>query len=127
MPRSSQKECTRRELWARYLRNASRYGFHHHATRRLLQLHEGFMQQRYMYPRLPVPKSNWANHILPQYSEDCWRTVTRMDPQSFKYILALLKDNPIFYNKSTSPQATYSGQQCSGAVVTRLMQLAWTE
>ena len=75
-----------------------------------LQLHERFMQQRYMYPRLPVPKSNWANHILPQYSEDRWRTVTRMDPQSFKYILALLKDNPIFYNKSTSPQASIDQQ-----------------
>ena len=110
MPHPSQKECTRRELWARYLRNASRYSFHHHATRRLLQLHEGFMQQRYMYPRLPVPKSNWTNHILPQYSEDCWRTVTRMEPQSFKYILALLKDNPIFYHKSTSRQAPVDQQ-----------------
>lgn len=70
-----------------------------------MQLHESFMQQQYMYPRLPVLKSNWANHILPHYSEDCWRTVTRMDSQSFKYILALFKDNPIFYNKSTSPQA----------------------
>ena len=58
MPYPSQKEFTRREIWARYLRNASRYGFSHHPTGRLLRIHEGFKQQRYMYLRLPVPKSN---------------------------------------------------------------------
>ena len=70
MPRPSEKERTRREIWARYLLCAARYGVFHHRARRFLQLHESFMQQRYMYPRLLVPKSNWANHILPQYSED---------------------------------------------------------
>lgn len=109
MPYLSQKECTRREIWTRYLRNASRYGFHHHTIRRLLRLHEGFKQQRYIYPRLPVPKSNCANHILPQYSEDRWRTFTRMDPEIFKHILALIKDNSIFH-KSTSPQAPIDQQ-----------------
>lgn len=59
------------------------------------------MQQHYIYPQLPVLKSNWANYILPQYSKDYWKTITWMDSQSFKYILALLKDNPIFYNKLT--------------------------
>lgn len=33
-----------------------------------------------------------------------------MDPQSFEYILALLKDNPIFHNKSTSPQTPVDQQ-----------------
>lgn len=33
-----------------------------------------------------------------------------MNPQSFRYILALLKNNPIFYNKSTSPQAPVDQQ-----------------
>ncbi len=33
-----------------------------------------------------------------------------MDSESFKHILALLKDNPIFYNKSTSPQAKMDQQ-----------------
>ncbi len=110
MPRPSKKECTRREIWAKYLRNASRYGFHHHTTRRLLRLLKGFKQPRYMYPRLPVPKSNWTNHILPQYSEDRWRTVTRIDPESFKHIIALLKNNPIFYNKSTFLQTPVDQQ-----------------
>ena len=63
-----------------------------------------------MYPRLPVPKSNWANCILPQYSEDRWRTVTRMDPQSFEHILDLIRNSPIFYNRSTSSQAPIDQQ-----------------
>ena len=33
-----------------------------------------------------------------------------MNPQSFKYILALLKENPIFYNKSTFSQAPVDQQ-----------------
>ncbi len=33
-----------------------------------------------------------------------------MDSQSFKYIFALLKDNLIFYNKSTSLQAPVDQQ-----------------
>lgn len=110
MPCPSEKERTRREIWARYLQCVVRYGFCHHTTRRFLRLHEGFMQQRYMYSRLPVPKSNWANHILPQYSEDRWRTVIRMNPQSFEYILDLIKNNPIFYNRSTSSQALIDQQ-----------------
>ena len=31
-------------------RHDTPYAFYHHATKRLLKLHEGFMQQRYMYP-----------------------------------------------------------------------------
>ena len=33
-----------------------------------------------------------------------------MDSQSFKYMLVLLKDNPIFYNKLTSLQAPVDQQ-----------------
>ena len=31
--------------------------------------------------------------------------MTRMDPQSFEAILHLIQDNPIFQNRSSSPQA----------------------
>lgn len=110
MPRPSEKERTRREIWARYWQSAAQYGFGHHITRRFLRLHEGFKRQRYMYPRLSVPKSNWANHILPQYSEGRWRTVTRIDPHSFDHILELIRNSLIFYNRSTFSQAPIDQQ-----------------
>lgn len=52
-------------------------------TRQLDDCYEGPVQKRYMYSRLPVPKSNWSNCILPQYDDDRWRGVTRMDPGGY--------------------------------------------
>lgn len=63
-----------------------------------------------MYPLLSVLKSNWMNGILLQYLENCWRTVTQIDPQSFKHILDLIKNSQIFCNKSTSSQAFINQQ-----------------
>ena len=31
-------------------------------------VHEGFTKERYMYPRQPVPKSNWAAQVVPACS-----------------------------------------------------------
>ena len=61
MPRLAKKECMRREIWARFIRALSKHGLRNKIAQRLLRLHEGFVHQRYMYSRLPVPKSNWAN------------------------------------------------------------------
>lgn len=110
MPRLTDKETQRRELWALFVAHGSKYGWTHPETRRLLMLHEGFTEERYMHPRQPVPKSNWAAQVLPQYSEERWRTFTRMEPTSFQFVLDLIKDNHIFTNKSNCEQDLVSSQ-----------------
>lgn len=72
----------------------------------LLKLHQNIMQQRYKSPWLPIPKPSWGNRIRPQYPEGCRRTVTRINPQNFEYILDSIKNNLIFYKRSTFP-STY--------------------
>ena len=50
MPRLADKEIQRRELWALFVTHGSKYGWRHPETRRLLMLHEGFTEERYMHP-----------------------------------------------------------------------------
>lgn len=59
-----------------------------------------------MISQIPVPKSNWASEILPKYSEPRWRIMTQMDLQSFKAILHLIQNNPIFQNHSSFSQTS---------------------
>lgn len=110
MPHFSKKECTYREIYSRFIRALSRHSLQNKTTRQLLRLYEDFVQQRYMYSRLPIPKSNWANHILPQYNDDHWREVMQMDLESFEFVIDLIKDCHIFHNQSTSLQASIEEQ-----------------
>ncbi len=105
MSRTTEKQRCRQQIWAKYLHEFRQKGRNHVNTERWFRIHKGFSQQRYMISRISVPKSNWASEILPKYSEPRWRVMTRMDPQSFKAILHLIQDNPIFQNRSSSPQA----------------------
>ena len=50
MPRLSEKEIAQRELWARFVRSGVFKGWAHPDTRRLLMIHEGFIEQRYTNP-----------------------------------------------------------------------------
>ena len=110
MPRISKKERRRRELWALFLKKASVRGIKDPSTQRLLALHEGFVEQRYMEPRPYILKSNWATSVLPSYTDEKWRTVMRVDPMSFEFIAHLICDNPIFSNESKIPQAPIDEQ-----------------
>lgn len=111
MPRLSDKEFARRELWASFARSGVFKGWCHPDTRRLLLIHEGFIEQWYTNPRDNELKSNWAVQIFPQYDDNRWRVSRRMDPESFKFILSLIEDHLIFYNRSTCPQTSVKSQQ----------------
>ena len=104
MPRISEKEKRRRELWAVFLKKAHTKGARDPCTRRLLALHEGFVAQRYMEPRVHILKNNWADSVLPTYSDAKWRNIMRVDPPSFEFILRQIRDHPVFSNKSNRPQ-----------------------
>lgn len=103
MPRTTEKQRCRHQIWAKYLHEFCQKGRNHVNTKHWFRIHEGFSQQQYMIPRISVPKSNWVSEILPQYSEPRWRVMTRIDSRSFKAILHLIQDNPIFQNLSSSP------------------------
>ena len=66
-------------------------------------IHERFTEQRYTNPRYQVPKSDWTLYIFSQYDSNCWRVSPYIDPESFKFILSLIENYPIFSNQSTSP------------------------
>ena len=110
MSRLSNKEVLRREIFNLFIHSSARYGRSHPRTRRLLALLEAFAEEQYIEPRNFVPKSNWAINILPQYSEDRWRSFSRMSPRSFKHILCLISGNSVFYNNSTCQQAPIEAQ-----------------
>ena len=63
-----------------------------------------------MYDRLPIPKSNWANAVLPKLSDDRFRKILRMDRLSFKYVTSLIKDDPVFHNNSNIQQTPVYAQ-----------------
>ena len=65
MPRLSDKEVARRELWASFAQSGVFKDWNHPDTRRLLMIHERFIEQQYTNPRDRVPKSNWATQIFP--------------------------------------------------------------
>ena len=67
-------------------------------------IYKSLREQRYLYDCLFIPKSNWANTVLPNLSDDRFRKIFRMDRLSFKYVTSLIKDDPIFYNNSNIPQ-----------------------
>ena len=65
------------------------------------------MEERYMKPRIAVPKSDQASYILSQYADARWRIFTRMNPE---YIVRLISNNLVFHNNSTSQQAPVESQ-----------------
>lgn len=112
------KKLRAANLWASFARSGVFKGWNHPDTQRLLMIHEGFIEQRYINPRDKVLKLNWATQNFPQYDDNRWRVSTRMDPESFKFIFSLIEDHPIFYNQSTCPLSkirtpSYSLQACA--------------
>ena len=75
-----------------------------------LLLAEGIQEQRYLTPRLFVPKSNWASAVLPNLSDDRFRSLLRMNRFSFDHVLGLIRNDPVFFNKSRVPQASVEHQ-----------------
>ena len=69
-----------------------------------LMIYESLQKQRYLYNRLPIPKSNWANTVLPKLFDDRFRKILCMDRLSFKYVTS------IFYNNSNIPQTPIHAQ-----------------
>ncbi len=110
MPRTSNKERYRREIFNLYIHSYATRGSKHPKTRRLLAIHGGLLEERYIEPRVMVPKSDWATTILPQYSDSRWRSFSRMSPESFKHIASLIEGNNVFHNNSTSQQASIKTQ-----------------
>lgn len=110
MPRLSDKEKSRWELFNLFIRNRKRLGNRHPKTRKSLAMHKAFVEERYIKPRIFVPKSDWARDVLPQYADDRWRSFARMSPESFQHVLRFISDNPVFYNNFTSPQASIETQ-----------------
>ena len=105
MPRLSNKEKYRREIFYLWIKNRKRHGSNHRITRKWRAVHEALAEERYMEPRVFVPKSDWARNILPKYSDIRWRSFARMSPESFRHILGLISNNPLFYNNA-NPQQT---------------------
>ena len=100
MPRLSNKEIQRREVFNLYLISLRRRDRRYSKTRKWLAIHEAFMKERYMEPRIAISKFDWASHILPQYADARWRTFARMNPESFQHIVRLISNNPVFHNNS---------------------------
>ena len=69
MPRLSDKEVHRRQLFNLFVGSLARRGRRHPITRKRPAIHEAFVEERYMEPRGVVPKSDWASDVLPQYSD----------------------------------------------------------
>ena len=105
IPRISNKEKQRREIFHLYVKSRFRHGNSHRITKRWRAYLEAFVEERYMEPRVRVPKSDWARDILPQYSDTRWRSFARISPESFRHILGLISNNSIFYNNA-NPQQT---------------------
>ena len=103
MPRVSQKERLRRELWDLWIYHLAEEEEEDAET--LAFLHWGLKEQRYLNPRISVPKSSWMVGILPHYSSQRFRSITRMSKSSFCLLASILERDPVFTNHSTSQQA----------------------
>lgn len=73
-------------------------------------MHEAVKEQRYLYPRDPVPKSNVLVLLLNRFKDEKFRSFARMNRSSFRAVYRLLCDDPIFTNNSNNPQAPVESQ-----------------
>lgn len=71
---------------------------------------EGVKDQRYLTAREGIPKSTWATTILPDLSDTRFRKFIRMDRASFRHVVALIRNDPIFQNNSSYAQAPVEAQ-----------------
>lgn len=110
MPRYSIKYHTKNDTYRMFVREYVEQGDLTEDVLTWLMIYQSLHEQRYLYDRLPIPKSNWAHIVLPQLSDDRFRKILRMDRLSFKYVTSLIKDDPVFYNNSNIPQTPVHAQ-----------------
>ena len=60
---------------------------------------------RYIEPRVGIPKAiDWSTRVLPFLADDRFRSVVRVDRDTFRTILHEIRDHPVFQNNSNQPQ-----------------------
>lgn len=106
MPRHSIKYYTNNDAYGMFVREFAEQGDLTEDALTWLMIYDLLRKQRYLSDRLPIPKLNWANTVLPKLSDDRFRKILRMDRLSFKYVTNLIKDDPIFYNNSNISQTS---------------------
>ena len=104
VPRRSIKYHTKNDTYRMFIEEFVEQGELTEDALTWLMIHESFRKQHYLYDCLPIPKSNWANIILPKLSDDRFCKFLQMDRLSHKYVISLIKDDLIFYNNSNIPQ-----------------------
>jgi hypothetical protein len=78
---------------------------------KLLAAYDEVSSTRYLVPRLRIPKStDWILRVLPQLSDERFRTYTRMGRRSFGVICSMIEDHPVFLNQSSSKQTPVYNQ-----------------
>lgn len=110
MPCYSIKYYTKNDVYGMFVKEFVEQGNLTEDALTWLMIYESLRKQRYLYNRLPLPKSNWANTVLPKLSDDRFRKILCMDQLSFNYVTSLIKDDPIFYNNSNIPQTPVHAQ-----------------
>lgn len=83
MPRHSIKYHTKNDAYGIFVREFAEQGELTKDALTWLMIHESLRKQRYLYDRLSIPKSNWANTVLPKLSDDRFRKILHMDRLNF--------------------------------------------
>ena len=74
-------------------------------------IYEEIRTTRYLVPRTRVPKSTeWVLRVLPQLSDDRFRSYTRMHRRSFGILCSMIEDHSVFQNHSSCAQVPVDQQ-----------------
>ena len=116
MPRYSNKLLLQRDLYHLFLASSTLATSSNEADDALeyLILSEGLKDQRYLFSRSSILKSNWAVRVLPTLSDDRYRGYLRMSRISVQRIVDLIRSDSVFQNNSNIQQAPVESQlQCA--------------
>ena len=114
IPRYSKKHYERKDLYNLFIGSAVSSGSIPNEALNWLYMNQALKEQRYLFPRTPIPKSNWAFDILPFLSNLRFRVALWIDRHSFQYICQLIRNDPVFSNQSNCKQTPVNQQlQCA--------------
>ena len=69
MPRYSEKHYAQKDAQELFFMKLVETGWFTQEALKWLFVHESLKEQRYLYPRISIPKSTWATNVLPLLSD----------------------------------------------------------
>lgn len=100
MPRYSKKHYKRKDLYNLFIGSAVNSGTVSNEALNWLYMNQALKEQRYLFPRTSISRSNWASNVLPFLSDLQFRVALRIDCHSFQHIRQLIQNDPVFSNQS---------------------------